>query len=133
MASLESLVQSKKSQVDQRARAVVQIESMIADFERLAANLELEIRSEEDRTKNHDPSHFAYSTLAKANIQRRDNLKQSIDKLRVQLSVAQGALQKSSEELEAATRLAAAEQIRGQSDILEIKRRTVIGDLNYVT
>jgi flagellar FliJ protein len=133
MASLESLVQSEKSQVDQRARAVVQIESMIADFERLAANLELEIRSEEDRTKNHDPSHFAYSTLAKANIQRRDNLKQSIDKLRVQLSVAQGALQKSSEELEAATRLAAAEQIRGQSDILEIKRRTVIGDLNYVT
>ena len=133
MASLESLVQSKKSQVDQRARAVVQIESMIADFERLAANLELEIRSEEDRTKNHDPSHFAYSTLAKANIQRRDNLKQSIDKLRVQLSVAQGALQKSSEELEAATRLAAAEQIRGQSDILEIKRRTVVGDLNYVT
>lgn len=133
MASLESLVQSKKSQVDQRTRAVVQIESMIADFERLAANLELEIRSEEDRTKNHDPSHFAYSTLAKANIQRRDNLKQSIDKLRVQLSVAQRALQKSSEELEAATRLAAAEQIRGQSDILEIKRRTVIGDLNYVT
>ena len=133
MASLESLVRSKKSQVDQRARAVAQIESMIADFERLAANLELEIRSEEDRTKNHDPSHFAYSTLAKANIQRRDNLKQSIDKLRVQLSVAQGAWQKSSEELEAATRLAAAEQIRGQSNILEIKRRTVIGDLNYVT
>ena len=133
MASLESLVQSKKSQVDQRTRAVVQIESMIADFERLAANLELENRSEEDRTKNHDPSHFAYSTLAKANIQRRDNLKQSIDKLRVQLSVAQMALQKSFEELEVATQLAAAEQMRGQSDILEIKRRTVVGDLNYVT
>ena len=133
MASLESLVRSKKSQVDQRARAVAQIESMIADFERLAANLELENRSEEDRTKNHDPSHFAYSTLAKANIQRRDNLKQSIDKLRVQLSVAQMALQKSFEELEVATRLAAAEQMRGQSDILEIKRRTVVGDLNYVT
>ena len=133
MASLESLVRSKKSQLDQRARAVAQIESMIADFERLAANLELENRSEEDRTKNHDPSHFAYSTLAKANIQRRDNLKQSIDKLRVQLSVAQMALQKSFEELEVATQLAAAEQMRGQSDILEIKRRTVVGDLNYVT
>ena len=133
MASLESLVRSKKSQVDQRARAVAQIESMIADFERLAANLELEIRSEEDRTKNHDPSHFAYSTLAKATIQRRDNLKQSIDKLRAQLSAAQGALRKSSEELEAATRLAAVEQIRGQSDILERSRRTIVGDSNYVT
>jgi flagellar FliJ protein len=99
MASLELLIQSKKSQVDQRAPAVKQIETMIVDFERLAANLELEIRSEEDRTKIHDPSHFAYSTLAKANIQRRDNLKQSIAKLGVQLSVAQEALRKSSDEL----------------------------------
>jgi flagellar FliJ protein len=133
MASLESLIKSKKSQVDQRARAIAQIESMIADFERLTANLDLEISSEEVRTKNHDPLHFAYSTLAKATMQRRDNLNQSIENLRVQLSAAQEALRKSSEELEAATRLATTERIRGQSDIIDRKWRTGVEGLKYVT
>jgi hypothetical protein len=61
---------------------------MINDFERLAAQLELEIQAEEDRTKIHDPAHFAYSTLAKAIIVRRENLNQSIARLKMQRDAA---------------------------------------------
>jgi hypothetical protein len=48
---------------------------MIADFDRQAASLDREIRIEEVRADNHDPTHFAYPTYAKAAIRRRDNLR----------------------------------------------------------
>jgi len=85
MAYIESLVRSKKNQVEQRRRTVAQIQGMITDFELIADSLDREIRAEEDRTKNHDPSHFAYSTFATATIRRRNNLKQTTDKLKIQL------------------------------------------------
>jgi flagellar FliJ protein len=73
-------------------RKVAQTRAMIADFERLAAELDREVRAEEDRTNNHDPRHFAYSTVAKAASLRRDNLMHSIGQLRIQLSATHAAL-----------------------------------------
>jgi flagellar protein FliJ len=51
----------------------------------MANALEGDIQAERDRTGIHDPAHFAYSTSAKALIQRRENLKRSIDELKRQL------------------------------------------------
>jgi flagellar protein FliJ len=48
----------------------------------MAADLELQIKIEEDRTRVSDESHFSYSTFAKAAAQRRDNLRQSTKRLR---------------------------------------------------
>ena len=73
-------------------RRVAQTRSMIADFERLAAELDREVRAEEDRTGVCDPRHFAYSTVAKAAGLRRDNLLNSIAQLRIQLDTASAAL-----------------------------------------
>lgn len=73
-------------------RRVAQTRGVIADFERLAAELDREVRAEEDRTGNHDPRHFAYSTVAKAAALRRDNLMHSIEQLRIQLGATQAAL-----------------------------------------
>ena len=73
-------------------RRIMQTRSMIADFERLASELDREVRAEEDRTGNHDPRHFAYSTLAKAASLRRDNLMHSIAQLKIQLDTAHAAL-----------------------------------------
>ena len=73
-------------------RRVMQTRSMIVDFERLSAELDREVRAEEERTGIHDPRHFAYSTVAKASSLRRDNLMNSIAQLKVQLDVAQSAL-----------------------------------------
>jgi hypothetical protein len=66
MKSRETLIRLKKFQVDEKRRKVAQIETMIAEFDRMAADLEREIRVEQDRAGIHDPGHFAYPTYAKA-------------------------------------------------------------------
>jgi flagellar FliJ protein len=75
MKSRETLVRLKKFQVDEKRRKVAQIETMIAEFDRMSGELEREIRVEQDRAGIHDPAHFAYPTYAKAAIARRENLK----------------------------------------------------------
>ena len=59
---------------------------MIADFDRMANDLEREIQAEQERAGIHDPAHYAYPTYAKAAGARRDNLKRSVQDLKVQLA-----------------------------------------------
>src|SRR5260370_38335660 len=99
MKSRDTLIRLKKFQVDEKRRKVMQIEGMIAEFDRMGVELEREIKTEQDRANIHDPSHFAYPTYAKAAIQRRENLKHSPDELRVQLNDAKEALAEAFEEL----------------------------------
>jgi hypothetical protein len=98
MDSDAELIRLKETQIEGRRRKVSQIQTMIAEFELLAAELGHEIGTEEDRTGNHDPTHFAYSTYAKAALGRRDNLKRSTDELRHQLDAARTALNDAIEE-----------------------------------
>ena len=74
--------------VESARQRALQIETTIADFEKMANALEADIRFEEDRTRIHDPAHFAYSTSARAMTQRCDNLKRSIGELQRQLAEA---------------------------------------------
>ncbi|MFZ2065968.1 MAG: flagellar export protein FliJ [Xanthobacteraceae bacterium] len=99
MKSRDTLIRLKKFQVDERRRKVAQIETMIAEFERMAGDLEREIKVEQDRAGIHDPGHFAYPTYAKAAINRRENLKRSADELRGQLEDAKAALGEAFEDL----------------------------------
>src|SRR4051812_44866242 len=92
MKSRDTLIRLKKFQVDEKRRRVSQIETMIADFQRMSTDLEREISTEQERAGINDPSHFAYPTYAKAAIQRRENLTRSADELRVQLEDAKAAL-----------------------------------------
>src|SRR5580692_4882720 len=92
MKSRDSLIRLRKFQVDEKRRKVAQIEAMIAEFDRMATDLEREIKVEQDRAGIHDPAHFAYPTYAKAAIARRENLKRSADELRAQLEDAKMAL-----------------------------------------
>ena len=125
MKSRETLIRLKKFQVDEKRRKVVQIEGMIAEFDRMAADLEREIKVEQDRTGIHDPGHYAYPTYAKAAIQRRENLKHSADELKVQLDDAKALLQEAFEELKKVellderdqARERAEEQAREQADL----------------
>ena len=99
MKSRDTLIRLKKFQVEERRRRVAQIEGMIAEFDRMATDLEREIKTEQDRAGIQAPSHFAYPTYAKAAAQRRDNLKRSIDELKVQLDDAKAELGEAFEEL----------------------------------
>ena len=112
MKSRDTLIRLKKFQVDEKRRKVMQIETMIAEFERMAGDLEREIKTEQDRAGIHDPAHFAYPTYAKAAITRRDNLKRSADELKTQLEEARLALAEAFEELKKVELLDERDQMR---------------------
>lgn len=99
MKSRETLIRLKKFQVDEKRRKVAQIEAMMAEFDRIASELDREIKLEQDRAGIHDPAHFAYPTYAKAAMVRRENLKRSSDDLKAQLDEAKAMLGEAFEEL----------------------------------
>jgi flagellar protein FliJ len=112
MKSRDSLIRLRKFQVDEKRRKVAQIEAMIAEFDRMATDLEREIKVEQDRAGIHDPAHFAYPTYAKAAITRRENLKRSADELRVQLEDAKLAMGEAADELKKVELLEERDQMR---------------------
>ncbi len=112
MKSRDTIIRLKKFQVDEKRRRVTQIEIMIADFQRMATELDREIPVEQDRAGIHDPAHFAYPTYAKAALVRRENLKQSADELGGQLDEARAALQEAFEELKKVELLDERDQMR---------------------
>ena len=112
MKSRETLIRLKKFQVDEKRRRVVQIETMVADFERMAADLDREIQVEQDQAGIHDPAHYAYPTYAKAALNRRDNLKRSAGELKEQLAEAKDALADAFEELKKVELLDERDQMR---------------------
>ena len=116
MKSRETLIRLKKFQVDEKRRRVAQIEGMIAEFDRIAGDLDREIKAEQDRAGIHDPAHFAYPTYAKAAIQRRENLKRSAGELKGQLDDAQAALGEAFEELKKVELLDERDQMRERAE-----------------
>ena len=112
MKPRESLVRLKRFQLDEKRRRVAQIETMIAEFMRVAADLEREIATEEKRTGITDQNHFAYPTYAKAAAQRRDNLLRSAEELQGQLNDAKAEMEEATTELAKAELLEDREQIR---------------------
>jgi len=94
-----SLIRLKKFQVDEHRQQVVQIEMMVADFERMAQELDQQIEIEHNKTGISDATHFAYSTFAKAALVRRDNLLASASDMREKLETAQDQLAEALEEL----------------------------------
>ena len=116
MKSRETLIRLKKFEVDEKRRKVAQIESMIAEFDRIAAELDREIKVEQDRAGIHDPAHFAYPTYAKAAITRRENLHRSAGELKAQLDDAQAALGEAFEELKKVEMLDERDQAREKAE-----------------
>ncbi|MBD8876905.1 flagellar export protein FliJ [Roseibium polysiphoniae] len=99
MKTRDSLIRLKRFQVDDKRRQLSQIETMIAEFNRMADELDDQIRSEQERVGITDVGHFAYPTFAKAAATRRDNLKNSALELDEQLERARDELNEAIEEL----------------------------------
>ncbi|EFO31586.1 flagellar export protein FliJ [Roseibium sp. TrichSKD4] len=99
MKTRDSLIRLKRFQVDDKRRQLAQIESMVAEFNRMADELDDQIRSEQERVGITDVTHFAYPTFAKAAATRRDNLRNSAHELDDQLTRAQDELAEAIEEL----------------------------------
>ena len=110
MKSREGLIRLKRFQVDEKRRQVAQIEAMIAEFDKMAKELNDQVLAEQERSGIHDAGHFAYPTFAKAATQRRDNLAASERALKEQLAAAKLAFDEATAELEKAEAIAERDQ-----------------------
>jgi flagellar protein FliJ len=99
MKSRDTLVRLKRFHVEEKRRRVLQIETMIAEFARMASDLDREIAVEEQRAGIMDMTHFAYPTYARAARTRRDNLLRSADELKGQLDEARFHLEEAAADL----------------------------------
>lgn len=102
MKSRDGALKLKRFEAEEKRRKVADIEAMINEFEQMAADLDRQIASEEERTGVRNEAHFAYSTFARAAAQRRDNLRASVIDLRVKLEHAVAVRDEAVAELEVA-------------------------------
>ena len=99
MKTRENLVRLKRFQVNEKRRQLAQLELMVADFDRMANDLDAQILAEERKAGITDVNHFAYPTFAKAARQRRDNLRNSQTDMLQQKSGVEAALAEADAEL----------------------------------
>ena len=99
MKSRDNLVRLKQFQVNDKKRQLAQLDGMIAEFDRMATELDLQIAAEEKKAGITDSNHFAYPTFAKAARTRRDNLKNSQADLINQRDLAQALVGEAEAEL----------------------------------
>ena len=102
MKSREPLIRAKRFKIEEARRRLAQIDAMVGEFERMASDLERDIAIEEARTGITDPRHFAYSPVAAAARQRRDNLVRSCQDLRTQRAEALDVLSEAEAQLQLA-------------------------------
>ena len=105
MKTRENLVRLKQFQVNDKRRQLLQLDMMIAEFDRMAGELEIQIAAEEKKAGITDINHFAYPTFAKAARLRRDNLKNSQHDLLQQRATAESILSEAEAELSKAEAL----------------------------
>lgn len=99
MRSRENIVRLKRFQVREKSRQLAQLDTMVAEFERMAQELDLQIANEEKKAGITDIAHFAYPTFAKAARTRKENLQVSQRDLKIQREAAEAALAEADAEL----------------------------------
>ncbi|WP_156386442.1 flagellar export protein FliJ [Aureimonas sp. Leaf454] len=105
MMKRDNLVRLTRFKVNEKRRQVEQLELMMGEFARMAAELDAQILSEEKKVGITDITHFAYPTFAKAARARRDNLTNSVKDLKVQLNAARIVQEEAEAELVNAEKL----------------------------
>ena len=115
----DNLVRLTRFKVLEKRRQLEQLELMMHEFARMAAELDAQIAAEEKKSGITDVNHFAYPTFAKAARTRRDNLTNSVKDLKVQINAAALALQEAEAELAHAEKL---EQRDGTREEIEQRR-----------
>ena len=65
MKSREGAIRLKQFEIDEKARRVEQIRTMIDEFTRMVGDLDHEIAAEQRRTGIEDENHYAYSRFSR--------------------------------------------------------------------
>lgn len=130
MKPRDSLIRLKQFQVSEKHRQVLQLETMIGEFQRMADELDKQIDAEERKSGITDVNNFAYPTFAKAARTRRDNLFGSISDLKVQRDAAEASLAEAEAELQKAEMLEVRESrgvVQPEPAMSAADRRAMIG------
>lgn len=99
MIETSNAQQNQRFEYEEKRQQVNDLEMMIADFRRMANDLDQQIKIEQQASGISDVNHFAYPTFARAAITRRDNLKSSISELEKRLDRARQEALESFEQL----------------------------------
>ena len=99
MKPRDSVLRLREFELVEQRRKLQDMQMMINDFLRMAADLEQQIEAEHMRSGIRDRSHFAYSSFAKAAALRRDNLMTSVDDLKVKYETAKRNLENAEEDV----------------------------------
>lgn len=99
MRSNDTLLKLRRFEVNEKHQKVLEIETMMADFQRMIDDLSHQIEVEEETSRIRDVNHFSYPPYAKAARKRRDNLLSSIDSLEAKAKDARADLAEAQEEL----------------------------------
>lgn len=127
MKPRDNMIRLRQFKVAEKHRQVMQLESMISEFERMASELDAQIVAEEKKSGITDQNHFAYPTFAKAARTRRDNLMTSIRDLKQQKEAAEAELLEAEAELQKAERLEVREARAETSSGADDQRKEMIG------
>ena len=123
MKSRDTLIRIQRFHVDEVRRQLADIESMVADLEAKEGDLQAQIESEQSRTGISDITHFAYSTFAKSAMDRRDNIRFTIEGLNPQIEAARDKLADAVGELKRLEILDEREDARRRLDIAKSEQR----------
>ncbi len=115
MKSRDALTRLKRFDVEEKRRTVADIEAMIVEFQQMAADLDRQISVEQERAGVTDINHYAYPTFARAAVDRRDNLVNSVRDLEEKLKAAREILNEAEEELRRISLLEERDAGRGKS------------------
>jgi flagellar export protein FliJ len=100
MKSRDAVIRLKRFEVEEKRRKLAEIEAMIGEFNQMGSDLDRQIAIEQERAGVSDVNHYAYPTFAKAAMQRRDNLANSVAGLEAKLAVARDELDDANEDLQ---------------------------------
>ncbi|ODS01366.1 flagellar export protein FliJ [Methyloceanibacter methanicus] len=119
MKSRDAVIRLKRFEVEEKRRKLADIESMIAEFNDMAVDLDRQIAVEQERAGVTDVNHYAYPTFAKAAMQRRDNLAMSVAGLEAKLAAAKGELEEAEEDLRKIEFMHGRDSDRARDDVPE--------------
>jgi flagellar export protein FliJ len=88
MIEAVNTIKNQRFEYEEKRQQVSDLEMMIADFRRMANDLDQQIKLEQQASGISDVNHFAYPTFARAAIGRRDNLRSSVAELEKRLDRA---------------------------------------------
>ena len=99
MKARNSMMKLRRFEAEEKQNKVTDIQMMISDFARQAADLGRQIEMEEKTSGITDRNHFSYPSFAKSAITRQENLENSVKELETILVKAKEELETSIEEL----------------------------------